>query len=41
MQISRIMRRSNTRAVWSREDVARRLLFTRENFVAVTVFLWL
>ena len=39
--MSRIIRRSNTRAVWSRDDVARRLLFTRENLVAVTVFLWL
>lgn len=39
IQISRIIRRSNTLAVQSREDVARRLLFTRENFVVVTVFL--
>ncbi len=41
MQISRIMRKSKTRAVWSREEVASKFPFTRENRVAVTVFLWL
>lgn len=41
MQISRIILKSNTLAVWSRDEVARRLLLTRENRVDVTVFLWL
>src|SRR3569833_3578447 len=39
-QMSRIMRRSNTRAVWSRADVARHMPRTRSNNVLVMVFLW-
>ena len=38
--MSRIIRRSNTRPVWSREDVPSKLVLTGENFVVVTVFLW-
>lgn len=39
-QMSRIMRRSKTRAVWSRPQVARSWPFMGSNFVRARVFLW-